>query len=159
VQLTGVELMTTGSKVRRQVIPSKIFALLLVMFVFTNVGCSTPQLPYVDPDPPDTAWYAYQQCLANHPAANRRYSPCDHAGDQNQQSQYYYTNMVDSMNMGYGSGYSNSNSNWARGYRSTARGTAETSGQDDSYRAFLKTLDDESLRVLRAEWQALANTK
>ncbi len=174
-QLTGMDLMNGMSRIWNQGNFRKIFASLLSAIAFANVGCSTPQIPYVDPNPPDTAWYAYQQCLSEHPgAAYARSSPCDHAGDQNRQSQYYYTTTADTRSIGYDPEYYNGGTcvgcvsytgspetnYWARGYRSSARGNApESAESSEGYRAFLQTLDDESLRALTAEWQALAKSK
>jgi hypothetical protein len=68
-----------------------------------NTACSTPDVPYNNPDPQETSWYAYQQCLAALPRTASA-SACDNVGATNAESSYYYTGQADTASIGWPQG-------------------------------------------------------
>lgn len=126
-----------------------------------NTACSTPPVPNSDPDQPDTAWWAYQDCLESLPRTTNR-SVCDNVGTTRGMSPSSYTYGSTGGNVGpypvsatygYGAGptyYS------TRSFKSAGTTTAVTSVQsfyDQAYREYLKTLDAGTLRELTERWK------
>lgn len=157
------------------------FALLALM-AGVNTGCSTEPVPYTNPDPPDTAWYAYQNCIA---AYGSHATVCDNVGYSNVQGTYYYTGTADTASLGYaptytssgalinyGSGggvnYTGSSSNSyhsdrktasSQSFSSTARSGAEAAAATEGgvfTQESLRSLDEATLNALTLQWQELA---
>lgn len=150
-----------------------------------NLSCSTPTLHDVDPEPQETAWYAYQECLRSIPREANR-SACDDVGSLRAESNYYYTGMADTSQVGWPqggyveSGYPGFSGNYfvggtGTGFSTTAPTTGSTSPQfrgykanrlpaeyslrvqlDQAYHEYLKSLDADTLAELTARWQELS---
>lgn len=147
-----------------------------------NSGCSTPDVPYTNPDPQETAWYAYQNCLASLPRAASA-SVCDKVGTSRTQSSYYYTGAADTTQVGWpqgglsGIGFPNLQQNGTGPYvGQTLTGTSNEFAVakahhdevgpsqsesmrrllDESYKQYLMTLDEKTLLELKQQWTELA---
>jgi hypothetical protein len=159
------------------------FAMLGFALVL-NAACSTPDVTYRDPDPQETAWYAYQQCMSSLPRGVNP-SACDNVGATNAQSRYYYTGANTAMpgyygsgggygstydpygTGAYGGGYGGNYDPYGygapsyRGFKAESALTDPSSEDsqtmlDQSYRAYLQTLDAESLASLTEQWKQLS---
>lgn len=160
--------------------PSRlVYALCMAIFAGLGTGCSTEPVPYVNPDPPETAWYAYQQCTE---AYGSRARICDNAGYSDVQGTYYYVGAADTASLGYapvytssgalidgGVNYTGRSANSYHSSRGAAQAFASTSGRAPSQvetspdgEAFspevLQGLDDETLEALTRHWLELAKS-
>jgi hypothetical protein len=153
----------------------------LLMVVGLGNGCSTQAIPDSSSDAPDTAWWAYQDCLDSLPRSS---SPtlCNSVGTTHGQSPQSYTAGNIGSNVGpypvsaypqasTGAGYSQT------GYTNGATGplgtyAAKTSlraarapsgevaavqaGYAIAYREYLKTLDEKTLSELTQQWHSVS---
>jgi len=171
-------LKVANQKITRAATVIANIAILVLTAVF-NTGCSTEPVPYTNPDPPETAWYAYQNCVE---AYGSRATVCNNVGYSNVQGTYYYTGTADTASLGYaptytssgalidgGIHYTGSSANSYHSVRKTASqsfsSTARSGGEEAAGPATegelidkesLRALDDETLNALAEQWRELA---
>jgi hypothetical protein len=109
-----------------------------------NLGCSTPSVPYTDPNPPEVAWQAYQTCINALPPTTNA-SACDYVGTSTAESASAYTNSGEYVN-----------SNGQIQYKQKS-GTDHLQAQlTQSYKVYLAQIDAGSLAEMTQKWSELS---
>ncbi len=135
---------------------SKFIGLMLALgcaLSLANTGCSTPDVPYSNPNPPEVAWDAYQSCVqALPPTANL--SACNYVGTSSAQTANDYTGLNE---------YVNSNGQIVTGYHQSSFSSTSPGPKVSvktqlaaSYKTYLTQVDSASLKEMTRQWNKLA---
>jgi hypothetical protein len=156
---------------------TKLWLVGLFFIVGLGNGCSTPAVPTTDTDPPETAWWAYQDCLDNLPRSS---SPtlCNNVGTTRGQSPQSYSSGNLGNNVGPypttaypqtatpSAGYPAAGSTGPMSLHSSSNKAARAPSDQSSavqfgnalaYHEYLKTLDEKTLSEMTAQWKSLSD--
>lgn len=141
-----------------------LLLLTALILVGLNNACSTPTVPYTNPDQQDTAWLAYQNCLSALPAGANT-NACNNVGSAGVESNYYNTTGSPSVN----GGATTTTTTTYRGAASVATplvAESATASSDEGVgqetraqimKLYIKSVDEKTLLQMTADWRDLAD--